>query len=185
MANPGFTFKELMKKPNLESVFKFLGDNPNSAILVACLIAAFKGVFRPIFTMMDKKSDQETKKYAAIREGLTELIAIPVYIAVPLVLGKSIVNTFYKNASKVTQKAVSANVKFIAVLASTAIIPAVCNVLQPPIMDAYKKRQESKTVLAKNNVPGVVAVNKPSFSGRNPLLTRISSKINSGMRIGS
>ncbi len=49
-----FTLGQLLKKPNLENIFKFMGDNPNSAIVVAVAIAAFKGVFRPIFTMRDK-----------------------------------------------------------------------------------------------------------------------------------
>ena len=177
-----FTFGELIKKPNLMNVFKFMGDNPNSAVAVAVAIAFFKGIFRPMFTMMDKKSDPETKKYAAIREGLTEGIAIPVYIAVPMISEKLIIDSFFKNASEVTKKAVKTNVKFIGVLASTAIIPAVCNFIQPPIMEAYKKSQDKKKLIA--DIPSVSIVNKPSFSG-NALSTRSSQKINYGMRVGN
>ena len=42
-------------------------------------IAIAKGIFRLMFTMMDKEENYETKRYTAIREGLTEMIAIPVY----------------------------------------------------------------------------------------------------------
>jgi len=44
---------------------------------VVMAIATIKGICRPTFTMMDKHEDYETKKYTAIREGLTEVIAIP------------------------------------------------------------------------------------------------------------
>ena len=57
-----------------------LGEG-NNAALVSSSIAAAKGIFRPIFTMSDKKEKPETKKYTAIREFLTEFIAIPVYLA--------------------------------------------------------------------------------------------------------
>ena len=59
---------------------KKLGEGSNAA-LVSSSIAAAKGIFRPIFTMSDKKEKPETKKYTAIREFLTEFIAIPVYLA--------------------------------------------------------------------------------------------------------
>lgn len=180
-----FTFKQFREKPNLENAFKIMGDNPNTAILVASAVALFKGIFRPMFTMMDKKSDPETKKYAAIREGLTELIAIPVYVGIPLGLGKFIEKKFFNEAPKVTKKAVNTNVKFLAVLASTAIIPAICNIIQPPIMEAYKKSQNTKKMAQFNNVSTSAEVSKPSFSGRQILPVRTSNKINYGMRVGS
>lgn len=182
-----FTLGQLLKKPNLTNTFKFMGDNPNSAIVVAVAIAAFKGVFRPIFTMKDKKSDPETKKYTAIREALTELIAIPVYIAVPLLGKKLIVDKRYKTASEVTKKAANTNIKFWGVLASTAIIPAVCNLIQPPIMAAYAKNQEQKkAMMAKNNnITTVGPVNKPAFSGNNLMAMKNPQRYNYGMRVGN
>lgn len=174
-----------MNKSLANRIFKFMGDNPDSAIWVAVAIATFKGIFRPLFTMMDKKSDSETKKYAAIREGLTELIAVPVYILVPKAGKRLIVDKFYKEAPKVTKKAVEANVKFLGVLASTAIIPAICNVIQPPIMTAYKRSQEAKKLAQVDNIVEPATVNKPSFSGKYVLPVRASGKVNYGMRVGS
>lgn len=166
-----------MKKINLENTFKFFGENPNSAIWVATAVAAFKGVFRPMFTMMDKKSDPQTKKYAAIREALTEVIAIPIYIAVPMLGGKLIVNKFHKDASKVAKKAVEANVKFLAVLASTALIPAVCNLVQPPLMKAIQGNAAKK--------PEAPKTDKPAFTGRTNMRA-YSPKVsyNSNMKVG-
>lgn len=70
MGQENFLVKALIK----------LGEG-NNAALVSSSIAAAKGIFRPIFTMSDKKEKPETKKYTAIREFLTEFIAIPVYLA--------------------------------------------------------------------------------------------------------
>ena len=57
-----------------------LGKN-NDAVYAVLAIAVFKGVFRPIFTMADKSTPKEDRKYAACREGLTEAIAFISYIA--------------------------------------------------------------------------------------------------------
>lgn len=57
-----------------------LGRN-NKPTYAVMAIATVKGICRPAFTMMDKTEKPETKKYTALREGLTELIAIPVYWA--------------------------------------------------------------------------------------------------------
>ena len=62
----------------IEKLCLKLGEGSNAALVSSC-IAAAKGIFRPIFTMMDKEQDEDTKKYTAIREALTEAIAIPVY----------------------------------------------------------------------------------------------------------
>lgn len=183
MGNFGSKLVNFMKKP-LESTFNFFGENPNSAVIVAVSIAVFKAIFRPIFTLSDKKSDKETKKYTAIREVLTEAIAIPVYALVPTIGKKLIVDRGFASKSPVFKKAAEANIKFIAVLASTAIIPAICNVVQPPIMNSIKKKAEAKKALAENNkITTINTTNKPSFKGAYPLTMRTS--YNNGMRVGN
>ena len=62
-----------------EDIFIWFGKYISPAF-VSASIAAAKGVFRPIFTMSDKKQDKDSRVYAALREGLTEGIAIPVYL---------------------------------------------------------------------------------------------------------
>lgn len=182
MPNLGSKFANFMKEP-LKNTFDFLGHNPNGAVYTAVAIAAFKGVFRPIFTLTDKKSDPQTKKYTAIREALTELIAIPVYMAIPKLGEKFFVN---QNAPEIVKKATTTNVKFVGVLAATAIIPAICNLVQPPIMNWLKQKQEAKNVLsAPNTVNTVNKTNKPSQPGNNPVQTKLLFKNNYGMRVGS
>ena len=67
----------VIKQKIKKTLIKF-GES-NSPAFVAMSIAAAKGIFRPAFTMADKKENLETRRYTALREGLTELIAIPIY----------------------------------------------------------------------------------------------------------
>ena len=63
-----------------EKIFTWFGEKITPAF-VSASIAGAKGIFRPIFTLSDKKQDKDSRSYAALREGLTEGIAIPVYLA--------------------------------------------------------------------------------------------------------
>lgn len=188
----GSKLAKFMKEP-VKGTFDFLGENRNAAIYVAVAIAAFKGVFRPFFTMRDKKSDPQTKKYTAIREALTELIAIPVYIAVPLLGKKLIVDKMYQKESAIVKKAAETNVKFLAVLLSTAIIPAVCNVIQPPIMGYLKKKsaqpkeQKELDIVSESNVPPPAVINIQSAPNA-PIINNLQKpaySANTSMRVGS
>lgn len=186
MANPNLKFFDLFKKPSFEKTFSYFGDNPDSAIVIAVSIAAFKGIFRPLFTMTDKKSDPQTKKYTATREALTELIAIPVYIAIPAIGKKLIVDKLFKKAPEATKKAATTNTKFWGVLLATAVIPAVCNLVQPPIMNWLKQKSEAKQTLLTNNI--TTTINKPIkpvAPGNNLVSMASPFKNNSGMRVGS
>ena len=70
-----------------KTVCESVGKDNNPAYAVVA-IATAKGICRPMFTMMDKKEAPETKKYTALREGLTEVIAIPTYLACGYLAGK-------------------------------------------------------------------------------------------------
>lgn len=192
MEAPNFKFSAFMKNPSLENAFNYLGGNENSATIVACAIAIFKGIFRPTFTMMDKKQDPDAKKYAAIREGLTELAALPIYAAVPFVID-TIMNKYYKGGSK---KNVKVTAKFLGICAATLIIPAVCNVIQPPVMKAYKKHEEAKKAKmgldvksvddSSANIQHPVNIAKPVAPVNNAFQgTLQNSKVNYGMKVGS
>ena len=51
----------------IEQICYSLGKN-NDASYAVVAVATAKGIFRPMFTMMDKHQDHETKKYTALRE---------------------------------------------------------------------------------------------------------------------
>lgn len=177
-----YKFTQLVKE-NLQNTCRYFGESKHGATLIACSIAVFKGIFRPLFTLMDKKSDPETKKYAAMREGLTEVAALPLYAITPWLAGK-LVEKFLKEPDEIVKGRMKTNAKFLGIAAATLIIPAVCNIIQPPIMAAFKKSQAAKKTQMAENMPNTNTLNKPSFSG-NPLPVRNSSKINYGMRVGN
>lgn len=135
-----------MLKNGLRNICNSLGKN-NDPVIAVLGIAVFKGIFRPLFTMMDKEEKPERKKYAAFREGLTEAIAFCSYLGTSFVakkLAKPIceaVGKTDKSSIHKTQKSLS----FLAVcLAAVAIIPGVCNLTLKPIMEAAQKLQKGK-----------------------------------------
>ncbi len=120
----------------LERAFLRLG-NLRKPIYPVMMIAAGKGIFRPMFTMMDKKEEPETKRYTAIREGLTELIAIPTYYF----CGKASASLSRLFPPKLQGNAAT-NLMFIGVCgAALFAIPALCSVAIKPIMDAIHKKK--------------------------------------------
>jgi len=190
------------KFTSLEGICNYFGKGENAALVVTTTVAAFKGIFRPTFTLMDKKQDPESKQYAAFRELLTEVIAIPTYIAFDKI-SKWLTTSVYKNnVSEGQLKNIKVTSGFIGVCIAALAIPAICNVLQPPVMDAFKKHQnskktkkgldinldnnsavinQSKTVIQKPEITNPVAATKKQSAMDVYLMTRNSS----GMRVGN
>lgn len=160
-------------KQNLEKLFIKFGKS-TSPTFVAMSIAVAKGIFRPAFTMADKKEDYETKRYTAIREGLTELIAIPVYYSSGVVskiaakklsapknfMSKEIfekysagdtskeVLTAFEQAKEVAATKlpkIETTASFIGVgLSAIIFIPLICSLTIKPIMKTIQKK-DNKT----------------------------------------
>lgn len=153
----------------LIKIINNLGKN-NDATYAVIAIAIAKGIFRPIFTMMDKKEDYETKKYAAIREGLTECIAIPSYFVFPLI-GRKLVdmlpNTtkakseacFQKSLKKLCKDLTPLQVKnakktmsFLTVcITALVLIPTICSAAIKPIIRHWDPQIKNKKSLTEDN----------------------------------
>ncbi len=175
----------------LEKICTSMGNN-NKPTYVVMAIATVKGICRPMFTMMDKKENPETKKYTAIREGLTEIIAIPVYWACGEVAGK-LSHLFAKpenfmdkklyasfKAGKLTPEVVKAyenakvlaennlpkmnkNLMFMGVCgAALFVIPALCSVAIKPLMNKIQGNKAQK-----NKVTEIKPQASPQFFGYN------------------
>lgn len=141
------TIKDAMKK-----VFVKLGEN-NKPTYAVMAIAVVKGIARPIFTMTDKHADPETKKYTAIREGLTEVVAIPTYFACGELASKVADKLDFKHLPKDQQafarQSAKQNFMFLGVcLAALLIIPALASLTIKPFM---KKIQDNKKTVDKFN----------------------------------
>jgi len=128
-----------MSKLNLTDICKTLGAK-NGAENVVIAVAIFKGIFRPLFTMSDKKQDPKSKKYAAIREGATELIAIPSYLGMAK-LAEHFAPKFSPKGKEIGQ--VLSNTKttlgfFGVCTAALIVIPGLCNLAMPSILKLFK-----------------------------------------------
>lgn len=188
MSGP-YKFKEFMKEPSLKNLCRFFGENPNGAITVTVALSTCKGIFRPIFTLKDKKQDPESKKYAAIREFLTEVIAVPLYIAIPFYTGK-LVEKVLKTDNVNQNKRMETNAKFIGVCLAALAIPFVCNIVQPPIMEAIKKRAAEKKAKKGLDVTSAADVQTPTVIAKpvtpvNSSLYKTFPVSNAGMRVGN
>ena len=193
----------------INTLEKFLikfGAN-NSPTYVAMSIAAAKGIFRPAFTMSDKKENYDTKRYTAIREGLTEVIAIPVYYASGLIsksISKKIAvpknymsRNLYKRykAGEKSDEIVKAvkhaeelaeinlpKIKSTSAFAGVCIsalflIPLICSMTIKPIMSQIEKHDSAK----KKNIAN------PVKQTEQPLYNKYKSPFagfNSGMKVG-
>jgi hypothetical protein len=120
----------------LKRICAHLGKN-NKPYYVVMAIGTVKGICRPMFTMMDKTEDPETKKYTALREGLTEAIAVPVYFG----MGKGMEwlakegGWLSKQLPKEALSRANKNLMFVGVCAAALfVIPALCSALIKPIM---------------------------------------------------
>ncbi|MBQ2871722.1 hypothetical protein IJE86_08475 [bacterium] len=131
-------------KTFLEQLCHSLGKN-NDASYAVVAVATAKGIFRPMFTMMDKHEDYETKKYTALREGLTEAIAIPCYLSVAWAAKNLVAPTICKSKTSDQVKKAAKTLSFLGVCtAALVIIPAACSAMINPIMKFLKEKKNHK-----------------------------------------
>lgn len=163
----------------LKNLCTKLGIN-NKPTYVVMSIAAVKGVCRPLFTMMDKKEEPKTKKYTAIREGLTEVIAIPIYWACGELSAKC-ANFLPKDLQTNGKK----NMMFIGVCtAALFIIPALCSAAIKPLMNRiYHNNDNSKPNQAPVQPNVLPAVIKPPVNKISSINT-FANRPQSGLRVG-
>ena len=166
----------------------------NDALYAVLAIAMFKGIMRPTFTMMDKNSDADSKKYAAFREGLTEAIAFASYIATHKMILPLAVPIAQKTGA--SPKKVKNGLSLLSVCVTAAVvIPLVCNLTLKPIMNGVSKlinkknkNKDSKFDIKEKEYPlPVMSVYSPKLSDNSKNLlnsVRISSMQNYGMKVG-
>ena len=140
------------------NICKKLGES-NKATYAVVAIACAKGVFRPLFTMMDKHETKETKVYTAAREGLTEAVAIPTYLGVgklaEVIVGK------LRGLSPEKMEVAKHNANFIGVcVAALFVIPALASLVTKPLANKMQSNKENiqKLDIKEHEVPEVIMV---------------------------
>ena len=109
----------------LKNVLESVGKNNKPTYTVMALATA-NGIFKPISSLTDKKEKPEARKYAALREFATEVVAVPTYWACGVGAAAIGAKLFKNNPEK---KAMArANMMFLGVCtAALLVIPAVCS----------------------------------------------------------
>ena len=156
-------------------------------------IATVKGICRPAFTMMDKKEKPETKKYTALREGITEAVAIPIYFICGELAGlgakcltKARDNAVIAKAKKAAKDAgdvfdvasaeklklpvhvtskIANNLRFLGVCAAALVaIPATCSVVIKPVVDKIITTPSQRNIpQAQGKVP-IKQISRPTLN---------------------
>ena len=161
-----------------------LGEN-NKPIYAVMAIAVAKGIFRPTFTMMDKHEDPETKKYAALRELLTEVVAIPTYWVSGELASKG---ADMLNLAPEKKAMAKTNFMFLGVCtAALLVIPAVTSLIIKPVMNTIQnKKEKAKPTEQLQKVEIAKPAEITTFKGRklqSPYNLTYGNKI-SGMKVG-
>lgn len=153
-------------------------------------VASAELIFRPLFTMMDKKTPDETKKYTALREGLTELIAAPTYLALPILAAKA--SNLIKDPQK--SKMAKHNLQTLGTwTAALVVIPGLCSMAVKPFMDkiyADKNKGDEKPAENKLDVTSQTIEIEPvktPVTQQNPAYpinkVNLAGFTNTGMRV--
>ena len=146
-----------------------------------------------MFTMMDKTENPETKKYTALREGLTEAIAIPAYWACGEIAGKLAKKAF--NSDPALANRAEKNLMFMGVCAAALfVIPALCSVAIKPIMDklGLKSPKEKTTnnqkqpiVIESTQLANPTAIPQPAVKlNTYPQMSTFANRPQVGLRVG-
>ncbi len=109
-----------------------LGEN-NKPIYTVMAIACGKGTVRPILSINKKKEAPDARKYAALRELMTEFVGVPTTLALGLI-GESLAGVLAKKGS-VKYKNANSVLSFLGICCAAGyFVPKFCNLAMPPIM---------------------------------------------------
>ena len=134
-----------------------LGEN-NKPIYTVMAVACGKGTVRPILSITDKKEAPDARKYAALRELMTEFIGVPTTMVLGM-LGESLAGMIAGKGS-IKYKNAKSFLSFLGICAAAGFfVPKFCNLGMPPIMKKLMPDYDPNAVTA----PSPTANNKPAF----------------------
>ena len=179
-------------KPKLTLIQKIcnkLGENNKPIYTVLC-IACGKGTVRPILSITDKKEKPDARKYAALRELMTEFIGVPTTICAGLA-AESLTGLIAKKGSTAFKHTKSV-LSFAGIcVAAGYLVPKFCNIFMPPVMrklmpnyDPNAKSDDNNTkVQVSPEISPKTQINSSFTSNMNVYKNPISTYFHSGMKV--
>jgi len=125
---------------NAKNFYGKLGSNPDPLFTIVAL-CLFNMTLRPLITLSDPNQPKERKMYAAMREFVTEALAMPICIIMSRLAGGVLAKKFARpeNINKVK------NVfSFAGLLLANFTIPIVGTLIMDPLMNKLKKNPKFK-----------------------------------------
>jgi hypothetical protein len=120
---------------NAEKFLHKLGSNPDPLFTIVAL-CLFNMTLRPLITLSDQNQPKERKLYAALREFVTELIALPVCVIMSRLAGGMLAKRFAKPENI---EAVKNVFSFAGLLLANFTIPILGTLALDPLMGKAKK----------------------------------------------
>lgn len=156
------TTKAVLETASKQSLFQKicnkLGEN-NKPIFTVMAIACGKGTVRPILSITDKKEKPDARKYAALRELMTEFIGVPTTLFAGLA-AESLTGLLAKKGSR-SYKNVKAVLSLLGIcVAAGYLVPQFCNMFMPPVMKKLMPNYDPNAGSAPQPLPA--SQNKPS-----------------------
>ena len=90
----------------LKILQKLGNDTPKTVLSIIALMCTANATLRPMFTLLNPNEPMKRKRYAALRESLTEFLAIPVLISFALVMKNLVSPAFIRKNLADADKAV-------------------------------------------------------------------------------
>lgn len=147
------------------NVYQKLGadSDPLMTIVVLCL---FNMSVRPLITLSDKNQPKERRYYAALRESITEIIALPTCVFFSRYLGGKLANHFSVTKTPEAIQSVKNVFSLAGLVAANFVIPILSTIALDPIMKDVKKRIIKNKNVEQNEL-NVVSETQPSISAIN------------------
>lgn len=169
------TSKAVLETASKQSLFQKicnkLGEN-NKPIFTVMAIACGKGTVRPILSITDKKEKPDARKYAALRELMTEFIGVPTTLFAGLA-AESMTGLLAKKGSR-SYKNVKAVLSLLGICSAAGyFVPHFCNIFMPPVMKKLMPNYDPNAGSAPQSLPAPQnkPSDKPAFKANNRFTT--------------
>ena len=173
----------------IQRVCNKLGEN-NKPIFTVMAIACGKGTVRPILSITDKKEKPDARKYAALRELMTEFIGVPTTLCAGLA-AESLTGLLAKKGTP-RYKNTKAVLSLLGIcVAAGYLVPQFCNMFMPPVMKklmpSYDPNASTTTqpVKLNNNLNSIGSVKTPAVPKKIATMNMypMSTYLHSGMKV--
>lgn len=133
----------------LKILQKMGNDTPNAVLAVIALNCVANATIRPLITLLNPNEQMQRKRYAALRESLTEFIAIPVVVGLGFVFKKWGAQPFLQKQSlEINKDVIQKTSAVLGISTGNIIIPFVATSLIGAVFKVFPSLNSNQKVTA-------------------------------------